>query len=41
MIGSMKEDIGIIKTDVEIVKNSLKRQVDIEEFSVLEKKSLL
>lgn len=38
MIGSIKEDIGIIKTDMEFVKNSLKRKVDIEEFSVLEKR---
>ena len=38
MIGSIKEDVEIIKTDMEIVKNSLKRKVDIEEFSVLEKR---
>jgi hypothetical protein len=38
MIRSMKEDIGIIKTDMEFVKNSLKRKVDIEEFSALEKR---
>ncbi len=38
MIGSMKEDIGIMKTDMEFIKNSLKRKVDIDEFSVLEKR---
>ncbi len=38
MIGSMKEDVEIIKTNTEFVKNSLKRKVDIEEFSVLEKR---
>ncbi|WP_179293931.1 hypothetical protein [Candidatus Methanoperedens nitratireducens] len=34
----MKEDIGIMKTDMEFIKNSLKRKVDIDEFSVLEKR---
>lgn len=38
MIVSMKEDIEITKVDVEFIKNSLKRKVDIEEFSVLEKR---
>lgn len=38
MIVSLKEDMDIVKTDMEFVKNSLKRKVDIEEFSVLEKR---
>lgn len=38
MIVSMKEDIEITKVDVEFIKNSLKRKVDIEEFSVLERR---
>ncbi len=38
MMVSMKEDIEITKVDVEFIKNSLKRKVDIEEFVVLEKR---
>jgi len=38
MIVSMKEDIEITKVDVEFIKNSLKRKVDVDEFSVLEKR---
>ncbi len=38
MIGSMKEDIGIMKTDMEFIKNSLKKKVDIDEFAILEKR---
>jgi chromosome segregation ATPase len=38
MLGSVKEDVEIIKTDMEFIKNSLKRKVDIEEFAVLEKR---
>ena len=38
MIVSLKEDMDIVKTDMEFVKNSLKRKVDIEEFSFLEQR---
>ncbi len=38
MLGSIKEDIEITKVDVEFIKNSLKRKVDIDEFSILEKR---
>jgi hypothetical protein len=38
MLGSIKEDVKIIKTNMELVKNSLKRKVDIDEFLILEKR---
>jgi len=38
MIVSLKEDMEIVKVDMEFIKNSLKTKVDIEEFSVLEKR---
>ena len=38
MIGSMAADIEIIKSDVEFIKNSLKKKVDIDEFAFLEKR---
>lgn len=41
MIGSMKMDIEVIKTDVAFIKGGLKRKVDIEEFSALERRVAL
>ncbi len=41
MIGSLKTDSEIIKTDIEFIKNSLKRKIDVEEFSALEKRVIL
>lgn len=38
MTASTKEDVEIIKMDIEFIKNSLKKKVDAEEFSVLEKR---
>lgn len=38
MIGSIKVDIEIIKEDVEFIKGSLKKKVDVEEFSALERR---
>jgi septation ring formation regulator EzrA len=38
MIGEMKEDIIVIKMDMDFVKNSLKKKVDAEEFEILEKR---
>lgn len=38
MIGSMKEDIEIIKLDTEFIKNSLKKKVDLDEFAALERR---
>ena len=37
MIVSLKEDMDIVKTDIEFVMNSLKTKVDIDEFSAMEK----
>ncbi len=41
MIGSMKMDVEIIKTDIAFIKGGLKRKVDADEFSVLEKRVAL
>ena len=41
MIGSTKEDIEIIKMDVEFIKGSMKKKVDVEEFSALERRVAL
>lgn len=38
MTASIKEDVEIIKLDIEFIKSSLKKKVDAEEFSVLEKR---
>ncbi len=38
MFGSMKTDIEVIKTDIAFIKGGLKRKVDVEEFSVLERR---
>jgi len=36
MIGAMKEDIEVTKINVEFIKSSLKKKVDLEEFESLE-----
>ena len=41
MIGSMKMDIEVIKADITFIKGGLKRKVDAEEFSVLERRVAL
>ncbi len=41
MIGSMATDVEIIKSNIEFIKNSLKKKVDIDEFAVLEKRVAL
>ena len=41
MIGSIKTDIEIIKEDISFIKGGLKRKVDAEEFSFLEKRVAL
>lgn len=41
LVAKNTEDIEIIKTDVEFIKHSLKRKVDIEEFAALEKRVLI
>jgi hypothetical protein len=37
----MKVDIEVIKTDIEFIKHSLKRKVDIDEFAALERRVAL
>lgn len=41
MIAKNTENIEIIKSDIGFIKNSLKKKVDIDEFSVLEKRVAL
>ena len=41
MIGSIMENMEVIKSDVEIIKNSLKKKVDLEEFAMLEKRVII
>jgi len=41
MIASIKEDIEIMKVDVEFIKNSLKKKVDLEEFEALERRVIV
>ncbi len=41
MIGNLMIDIQIIKTDVEFIKTSLKKKIDIEEFAALERRVVL
>ncbi|MEK7500772.1 MAG: hypothetical protein AAB642_01450 [Patescibacteria group bacterium] len=42
MIGSMKMDVEVIKTDITFIKGGIiKRKVDAEEFSVLERRVVL
>lgn len=36
MIGALAIDVSIIKQDVEFIKSSMKRKIDVEEFSMLE-----
>lgn len=41
MIGSMMEDMQIIKSDVQFLKRELKRKVDYDEFDALTKRVAL
>lgn len=41
IIVSTKEDIEIIKLDIEFIKNELKKKVDWDEFAALEKRVAL
>ena len=41
MIGDMRTDLTIIKEDIEFIKNSVKRKLDIEEFAALERRVAL
>ncbi|MFZ2603500.1 MAG: hypothetical protein WAX79_05830, partial [Candidatus Omnitrophota bacterium] len=41
MTAKNTENIEIIKSDIEFIKNSLKKKVDIDEFAFLEKRVVL
>ena len=41
ILEELKEDVGIIKTDIEFVKGDLKKKVDYDEFQALEKRFTL
>ena len=41
MIGRLAINLEIIKEDVEFIKNSLKKKIDIEEFAALERRVVL
>jgi len=38
MIGNMAQDMSIIKEDIELIKGDLKKKVDFDEFSALERR---
>lgn len=38
MIGELAVDVNIIKEDVEFIKGSLKKKVDVDEFAALERR---
>lgn len=40
-LGTLMEDVTIIKTDVQYLKSALKKKVDYDEFESLEKRVLL
>lgn len=41
MIGNLAVNLEIVKSDIEFMKHSLKRKVDVEEFSALERRVAL
>ena len=41
MISKLAVDTAIIKEDIELIKNGLKKKIDIEEFTALEKRVAL
>ena len=41
MIGRLNIDVTIIKEDVEFIKSSLKKKIDIDEFAALERRVAL
>jgi len=40
-LGTLMEDVTIIKTDIQFLKSALKKKVDYDEFESLEKRVLL
>ncbi len=41
MIGKLAVDMTIVKEDIEFIKNSMKRKIDIDEFAALERRVAL
>lgn len=41
MIGNLAVDVSLIKDDISFIKNSLKKKVDYDEFTALERRVLL
>ena len=41
MVGEMKMDMEVVKSDISFIKNSLKQKVDKDEFISLEKRVIL
>ena len=41
MVGKLAINMEIVKEDVEFIKNSLKKKVDVDEFAALERRVLL
>jgi len=41
MIGNLGIELAVIKEDIEFIKHSLKRKVDLDEFAALEKRVAL
>ena len=41
MVGGMKMDMEVVKSDISFIKNSLKQKVDKDEFISLEKRVIL
>lgn len=41
MIGAIATDVEIIKADIEFLKHSVRKKVDVEEFSALERRVTL
>ena len=41
MIGKLAVDMEIVKTDIELIKHSFKKKIDIDEFAASEKRVLL
>ncbi|MBI2465693.1 MAG: hypothetical protein HY452_02445 [Parcubacteria group bacterium] len=41
MIGKLVVDIEIVKSDIEFIKHSFKKKVDIDEFAALERRVLI
>ena len=41
MIGKLAVDMEIVKTDIELIKHSFKKKIDVDEFAALERRVLI